>query len=276
MTNLQQKIITIVGKTNTGKSTLFNELINKKYSIITKKKNTTIECVFYGLKEQKTVIIDTPGPIIKKTSKNMNKIICDSILKSSLILILINNLNLETEDHFILELINKYKKKYILLINKIDKLKKKDIILPFIKNLNEKYKTISQIIPVSIKKNINIPELKTQIKIDNTTACKYFNNKDFKKLNYKSLIKNIIRETLLIKLQKEIPYLTQINIPNTILTKDTTHIIAELNVVKKSHKKIIIGEHGKKIKDIIYNIEKNIKKFCHKLQNVKIIIKISE
>lgn len=261
------KIITIIGKTNTGKSTLFNKLINKKKSIITKKKNTTITCVTYNINDH-IILSDTPGPILKNTNKNINNILYNEIKKSTIILIVLDGICLTTEDHFILELINTYEKEKIILLNKIDKIRQKYKILEFIKKITEKYKKINQIIPISSKENININKIKSILNInnnENNITQKY-------KKNYMLITKNLIRETLLTKLDKEVPYLTEINILNKKLNKEIRNILIQLNIKKKSHKKIIIGRHGQKINEIINDLNNKLKNIYKKIQNIKILI----
>ncbi len=153
-----KNIISIIGKTNVGKSTLFNKIIEKKYSVVNKKKHTTIrsiECI-----SKKYTIIDTPGIITKKNIEVghiTNNVIYDTIKKSQTILIIITN-KLDANDFFLMEIIKKLKKRSILIISKIDKIKKLNL-LNIIKNIT-RYKTFQEIIPVSAKKNINIESVK--------------------------------------------------------------------------------------------------------------------
>lgn len=269
---LNQKIITIIGKTNTGKSTLFNNLIKKKKSIITPKKNTTTKCILGILEENQTILIDTPGPIFKHSNNNINKSIYDSLIKSTLILIVIDTTNLTTEDFFILDLAKKYKKKKIILINKIDTLKQKDILLPFIKKITNKYTDIKQIIPISNTKNINIEIITSLIKNSIDFTNTYYEYKDIKKKDYTLITKEFIRETLLNNLDKEIPYSTTSEILNKNLNKNITNLTIKLNITKNSHKKIIIGKNGEKIKKITNDLNRKAKKIYTNLNDIKIII----
>ena len=101
-----KEIISILGKTNVGKSSLFNKIIEKKYSTTSKKKNTTIRLI-KGL-SSKHLLIDTPGAIIKKSKKiynTTNKVIYLALKKSTILLVVINK-KLSANDFFILELKN--------------------------------------------------------------------------------------------------------------------------------------------------------------------------
>ncbi|HIH2763250.1 MAG TPA: GTPase Era [Candidatus Azoamicus sp.] len=261
------KTISIIGKTNTGKSTFFNTLIKKKESIISKKKNTTIRCVEKFIKNM--VLIDTPGLTLnqKINIKTANQLIYNSIKISDVVIINIDKQNLESEDFFLLD-INKNKKK-ILTINKIDQMGAKDELLKLIKNLTT-YSNFIEIIPLSNIKNINIEKIKSiieNLKIENTLN-KHIYNKD--KIEFK--IKDIIRETLLECLNKEIPYSTLINL-NKNINKNTTLLDITIQIKKYNYKKIIIGTKGEKIKNI-KNIIKNKINNIYKLNVKQIIINL--
>lgn len=263
---MKKNTILIIGKTNVGKSTLINNLSKDKISITTPKKNTTTQCITSEINKHIT-IIDTPGPIIKNDDKNINKLIYTSINQASKLLIVIDKIFLNSEDFFILELTKKIKKEKVLLINKIDLLKKKSYLMPFIEKIKKKYKTIQEIIPISNKKNINITEINKIININKT-------HKQVK--NLKIFISETTRETLLNKLEKEIPYTTKINVLNAKINKNVKIIILDLLVKKQSHKKIIIGKNGKKINEIITDIKNKLIKKLKYIEKIKITINVNK
>lgn len=258
--------IAIIGRTNTGKSTTFNNLLVKKKSIITSKKNTTIKSIQQKVNDN-TLIVDTPGPVTKN-KKNINNAIYYDIKNATIILITLDNLNLSTEDFFLLELIKKSNKRKILLLNKIDKIKNHRTILTFIEKLNKKYINIKEIIPISNKTKLNIDKLKTILNIS-----KKIHELNLK-INYKSFAKELMRELLLINFEKEIPYSTEINIQNTYMDANTEFIYINLCVNKINQKKIIIGKHGEKIKMILSKLKKEYLKTFKKIKNIKININI--
>lgn len=260
-----KEIISILGKTNVGKSSLFNKIIEKKYSTTSKKKNTTIRLI-KGL-SSKHLLIDTPGAIIKKSKKiynTTNKVIYLALKKSTILLVVINK-KLSANDFFILELIKRSKKRKILIINKSDNIIKKSSLLPLIKNMSS-YTKFDDIIPLSTKKNTNIKYL-TNILFKIPVKFKPKNIK--KELSF--IIKDIARKELINEYKKEIPYDTQITIE-----LDTTHehIIALIlfKTKKKNHKSILIGHKGNKIKNIKKNIKKDIRKITKKNIDINIII----
>ncbi|HIH2762934.1 MAG TPA: GTPase Era [Candidatus Azoamicus sp.] len=265
---MNKNIITIIGKTNVGKSSLTNNLSKNKISIITPKKNTTIQCVISKINKNLT-LIDTPGPIIKNDEKNINKLIYNAINNARTLLIVIDKIFLNSEDLFIMELVKKSKKEKILLINKIDTLKEKLHIIPFIKKIKKKYPEIKEIIPISNKNNVNINQLKKSINIDTYNRYKKIEN-------IKNFISELTRETLLNKLEKEIPYTTKINICNKKITKTNKVIILDLIVKKESQKKIIIGKEGKKINEIITSLKNKLINKLPCIEKIKITINVNK
>lgn len=265
---MNKNIITIIGKTNVGKSTLINNLSQKKISITTPKKNTTIQCVISKI-NKKITLIDTPGPIIKNDEKNTNNLIYDAINKANKLLIVIDKIFLNSEDFFVLELIKNLKKEKILLINKIDIFKEKLYLIPFIEKIKIKYPDIIEIIPISNKNKININQLKKNINITIYDKCKKIEN-------IKNFILEITRETLLNKLEKEIPYVTKINICNNKINKLTRIIILELIIKKQSQKKIIIGKEGRKINEIITSIKNKLINKLPFIEKIKITIHVNK
>lgn len=247
---MKKGIISIIGRSNTGKSSLFNLLSKKKYSIVTEKRNTTIRCVEGYIHDTNNIkIIDTPGPIINevKSIYNINKLIYDSIKISDILIVVIDRLILTVDDFFILELI-KYTKLYkILVINKIDKIKNKKLMLDFTNNIKNKL-YFNDIIPTSTIKNININNIKNCIskfyEKHNINSDISLNNSCY------DLVKDFIRKALLNSFDKEIPYVLKFNIKTKNITKKISFLDIDIIVKKIAQKKIIIGKNGKKINNL--------------------------
>lgn len=138
-------IIEIIGKTNSGKSSLFNRLIEKRISIVDETKNTTRDYIRYFGKN--FILIDNMG--YEKYSSLNNK-----IFEASIIIYVIDYENFDDIDKSYIKELNKKKKNFIVVINKCDK-DQKDIFIPEVKN----------IFFISVKKNIGINELKNFLNI---------------------------------------------------------------------------------------------------------------
>ncbi len=274
-------IITILGRTNVGKSTLFNKLINKKISITSKKKNTTqnIFLNINNIKNKQYIYLDTPGfnnykNFIKIFHKIKKFIKNKYIKKINLIILIIEKKNFFYEIQAIKK-INYYKIPIIILINKIDKIKNKLLILPFIKNI-KKYIKYKWIIPISIKKNKYIKIIKNIIDKYLIKSKKYINFKKNNSYNDEFIILEIIREKILRLMGDEIPYIIKIKKKKIIFKKKNINIYCYLIIKKIKYKKILIGKKGKKIKKIIFLSKKSIEKYFKYKKNIKLFLYIKK
>ncbi len=272
--------VSIIGRSNVGKSTLFNKLINKKISIISKRKNTTKKYILgiNTIKNNQYIYIDTPGfnsyksfkKIFYKTYSFLNKNNLKN--KINLIIIIIENKNFFYEKK-IIKKINIKNIPLLILINKMDKIKNKKIILPFIKILKNdiKYKDI---IPITIKKKKYIKYLQNIINNFLIESKHYFKKKIKTIHNIKFIIKEIIKEKILKFIREEIPYSVLIKIKKIINLKKKKIIFCNIYTKKKRHINIIIGKSGKNIKYINNLSEIDIKRYYNNKKKIKLFIHI--
>lgn len=266
--NIKKNKIIIIGRTNVGKSTLFNNIINKEISIVTNKKNTTIRAVeAFGQSDIDFInLIDLPGPVLRSKDKfSINKLIYSFIDNSDLILFVLEENLLKNDDYFLMELLKKKNKKIFLIINKIDEFFNKKIILTFINKLKN-FNIFQEIIPVSCKENINIDLLNSKIFVSLKNYKISIRNRNF-------ILKDIIRYSLLSSLEKELPYIINFELFFKKNNNKNNIIFINLFVKKDAQKKIIIGLNGIKIKEIKKQIEKKITALYKKKYIIKIDIK---
>lgn len=130
----------LLGRTNVGKSTLLNKIMNKKISITSRKKNTTKSNIFGIHTENKyqTIYIDTPGFQKNNRSFFNYNLIIKTIKLVQVIIFIIDRCKWTQYENYISNIINKNKIPVIIVINKIDLIKKKTIILPYINFLKKK------------------------------------------------------------------------------------------------------------------------------------------
>lgn len=275
--------VTIVGKTNSGKSTLINTIIDQKVAIATHRKNTTRNQIrgIYNKDNLQIVFIDTPGFLNKdkntKLDLEMKKRIIESLAEVDVILFLIPFW--EELDKIYLEqisLLNSKKtsissKKYCL-ISKIDLVKKsKD------NNLYELVQSISQldffdkIIPISSLKRYNIDLLLEEIKKDLTDNVFYYGQDDLTAISDEFYISEIIREKVLLFLNNEVPHNIFVKTITLERKKDLIKIEAEIIVNRDSLKKIVIGKDGQKLRQIGEKARKDLEKY---FKNEKIYLNL--
>ena len=262
--------ISIVGRTNAGKSTLINKIIGEKISIQNKKINTTQETIIgvKNIKNTQILFYDTPGSNFLKNSNNQSKKLkqnlWNGIDESDLILYMIDshtiNLNFLYNQ---IDKIKEVKKKIIIIFNKIDLISKKKL-LPIISEINNNFK-IESFFTLSAKKSIGIEELLTEL-IKYSYSSKWIYSKDeISNKDDKFILSELLRETILTYLHKEIPYnISIITSHYKTLKSSEIKIKQKIYISEKRYKKIILGKNGSMIKKIREHCQKKINKVLKK------------
>ena len=245
--------VTIIGKTNVGKSTFLNKFLEKKVSITANKSQTTRSNI-YAIKSLKTtqiIFIDTPG-IHKKSEKTINKVLrkkpAEVIHDVDVIIFMVSGTKFDAIDKESLDLANESHAKKILVINKIDLVKNKKELFSFVDKTFNKDDFYS-IIPISAKNNDGIDLVQQELeKALPENEFFYPEEIDFQSNTFE--ISEIIREKVIRLLGDELPYETAVVIELLNEKKDVFEIDANIYVSKQSQKSIVIGKSGEKIKSI--------------------------
>ena len=257
--------ISLVGRTNAGKSTLINRIVGEKISIQNKKINTTQDTIIgiRNIKESQLLFYDTPGSNFLKNldsqSKKLKKNLWNGIDESDLILYLIDASSINTKFLFEqLEKINETKKKIIVAFNKTDLILNKKL-LPIITKISNQFK-VESFFTISAKKNIGIDDILTFLKKYTYLGKWEYLNDEITNKDDKFFLSELLRETLLTYLHKEIPYNISIRTTNfKELSKSDIKIKQKILINEKRYKKIILGKKGSMIKKIREECQKKIK-----------------
>jgi len=261
---------TLIGYTNSGKSTFLNSIVGKTISITNKKKNTTINSIVgvLNLDNVQLIINDTPGLGLNANKSINNKILNTELWNSITIanyllyVIDVSKKNIIIDDNIINKL-KKDNKKIIIILNKIDLIKKVKLI-PIIHDIAKKYK-LSDIFPVSSKFNIGIENFLSNIKRYAILRKWLYNENENTDKNHLFITNEITRNSLLINLNHEIPYsLKVITKKWKIIEKKRIIIHQDILIPKKQYKKIILGKNGFMIKKIRIDSQKELLKFFNK------------
>ena len=243
----------IVGQPNVGKSTLLNYFLGTKLSITSRKAQTTRYQLLgiHTTPETQYIFVDTPGYQLKHLNtlnKNLNKTVKHVLQDVDVILFLIEPRQMTEVDEKILQMIPK-ETPIILVINKVDCLKDKTKLLELIQVFkeNNRYK---EIIPTSVKKKNNLKEL-----LDN--ARKFLPEQEFiyeedqiTDKNERFLAAEIIREKIFRLTGQELPYSVAVEIEKFEHEGNVRRIFAAIIVERDSHKPMIIGNKGIRLKEI--------------------------
>lgn len=247
--------VCIVGAPNSGKSTLINNIIGKKISIVTPKINTTRSIItgVLTLDNIQVVLFDTPGISLKKTEKEISSIIIKStwsrIYNVDIVAIIIDGS--KRIDNLDIQLFNKIRElnqNTIVLINKIDLGSK-------FKNYNKvsilKSFNINFIFEISALLGKNISKLLSFIKSHAQESSWMYKDNDVTNSKLQFLASEITREQLLLKLNSELPYKLAVKSEHWCEKKGKViRIYQNIIVPRESHKVIILGKNGCMIKEI--------------------------
>ena len=262
--------ISLIGRTNAGKSTLINRIVGEKISIQNKKINTTQDTIIgiRNIKESQLLFYDTPGSNFLKNldsqSKKLKKNLWNGIDESDLILYLIDSSSINTKFLFEqLEKINETKKKIIVAFNKTDLVLNKKL-LPIISKISNQFK-VESFFTISAKKNIGIDDILNFLKKYTYPGKWEYLNDEITNKDDKFFLSELLRETLLTYLHKEIPYNISIRTTNfKELSKSDIKIKQKILINEKRYKKIILGKKGSMIKKIREECQKKIKSVLKK------------
>lgn len=255
--------ISIIGKPNTGKSTLINALTGVKISAVSDKPNTTRNKILgvYNSENSQIIFLDTPG--LQKSSKFLNRIMVQSsyqaIGESDIVLVLIDgskNSTINTED-IASKIVNK---KPIIAINKIDLIKKSKI-LNIVNTLKDKFPSVESFIPISALEEEGLGVLIEEIEKVLPVSDKLLPDDMTTDQTEKFYISEIIREKIFNTFYQEVPYRTAVVIEDVFDKKKLSTIQAYIIVENSHHKQIIIGKGGSMIKKIGIESRKDIENF---------------
>jgi len=255
--------VSIIGKPNTGKSTLINALTGSKISAVSDKPNTTRNKILgvCNSNDSQIIFLDTPG--IQKSSKFLNRIMVQSsyqaIGESDIVLVIVDCTKRSTfnTDEIASKIVDK---KPIIAINKID-LVKKSKILNIVNILKDIFPTVDSFIPISALEEEGLDILIKEFKRILPVADKILPDDVTTDQTEKFYISEIIREKIFNTFYQEVPYRTAVVIEDIIDKKRVSSIQAYIIVENTHHKQIIIGKNGSMIKKIGIESRADIEKF---------------
>lgn len=268
--------VSIVGRPNVGKSTLVNQLIGKKVSIVSYKPQTTRDVIrgIYHDQDCQIIFTDTPG--IHKSEDLLGEIMNTNAANVSsdaeIIIMLVDASNPSTKsDKYVLEKIKNQQSPLFLVLNKIDQISKKDLLdqLTYYGSLQ----CFQEIIPISALKKDNLDHLLEVIKQYLPEGPQYFPVDMVSDHSQAFRIAETIREKILFLTQEEVPYSIGVYCENIKETKKRMTIQAIVLVNRESQKGIIIGENGQMLKKIIQWTQKDLKEQYQKSIRLEIYVK---
>ena len=257
--NFKSGFVSIIGRTNVGKSTLINLLVGEKIAAIANKVQTTRTQIrgIVNRENSQIIFIDTPGIHKPKTkfNENMIELSWGAIQDSDVILFLIeaDSEEIGRGDQKILEKIKESNKKTILIINKIDLINKEQLakLIDLYKNEYD----FKAIIPISALKGKYRDVVLDEIEDNLKKGPAYYNIEEYTDQTLRQLAEETIREKALYLLKDEVPHGIFVKVEKMKFKKSKNNepmyqIEAIIYTLRESHKGIIIGKNGNMLKRI--------------------------
>ena len=269
--------VNIVGNPNVGKSTLMNDLVGERVSIITSKAQTTRHRILgiVNTPDYQIVFSDTPG-VLKPNYKLQESMLnfSEGALTDADVLIYVTDVVEDpTKNADFLAKVARETVPVLLVINKIDLIKQQADLEPIV----ARWQGIlpkAEIFPTSAKEHFNVGNLMSRIVELLPVSPPYFGKDALTDKPARFFVTEIIREKILTNYDKEVPYSTEV-IVEKFDEKDTSiHIMAVVYVERDSQKGIIIGRGGSMLKKVGTEARKDIEAFFDKRVYLEIFVKV--
>ena len=271
--------VNIVGNPNVGKSTLMNNLVGERISIITSKAQTTRHRILgiVNTDDYQIVFSDTPG-VLKPKYKLQESMLnfSESALTDADVLLYVTDVVEDATKHLdFIEKVAKEKVPVLLVINKIDLLLG-NADLEQKMQLWQKYLPNAELFPLSAKENFNVANLMKRIVELLPDSPPYFGKDALTDKPARFFVTEIIREKILLEYDKEVPYATEVLVEKYDESNDAIHIMAVVYVERDSQKGIIIGKGGAKLKRVGIAARRDIETFFGKRVFLEIFVKVEK
>jgi len=246
--------VAIIGRPNVGKSTLLNQILGQKVSIVTAKPQTTRQKLA-GIKttpQGQVVYVDTPGihhSAKRALNRYMNRVAQASFRDVDLVLFLVEAGNWGRQDEFVAKALRSVDVPVMLVLNKIDMVPDKASLLAFVdKNFrNEDYVSIMMI---SAKNGSGVEELEKQVLSRLPFSRPFYDADQFTDRSERFLAAEMVREQLTLRLHQELPYALTVQIEEFKRKGNLLTIGAIIWVERESQKQIAIGKNGVVLKQV--------------------------
>lgn len=275
--NHKAGFVNIVGNPNVGKSTLMNDLVGERVSIITAKAQTTRHRIMgiVNTDDYQIVFSDTPGVLSPKYKLQKSMLdFSEGALTDADVLLYVTDVVEDPEKNTeFLAKVAKEKIPVLLVINKIDLLKGQDDLIQIVTRWKERLPN-AEIFPTSAKEHFNVNNLMTRI-VDLLPVCPpYFGKDALTDKPARFFVTEIIREKILLNYDKEVPYSVEVIVEKFDESDDAIHIMAVIYVERDSQKGIIIGRGGSMLKKVGIEARKDIATFFGKRIYLEMFVKV--
>ena len=283
--NFKSGFVSMLGRTNVGKSSIINALVGEKVAAVANKTQTTRTAIraIVNRPNSQIIFVDTPG--IHKPKSKLGNVMVETAFGASLdVDIIVFVIDATSEeigrgDRIILDKIIESKKKCILVINKIDLVDKAQIA-KLIELYSNEY-NFQAVIPISVTKNKNLDVLLDEIEAHLKPGPAYYDTAEYTDQALRQLAEETIREKALKLLNDEVPHGIYVETDKMKFRKTKTgegiyDVSATIYCLRNSHKGIIIGKNGQMLKKIGTYAREDLEKMLDTKINLQLWVKVRE
>ena len=283
--NFKSGFVSMLGRTNVGKSSIINALVGEKVAAVANKTQTTRTAIraIVNRPNSQIIFVDTPG--IHKPKSKLGNVMVETAFGASLdVDIIVFVIDATSEeigrgDRIILDKIIESKKKCILVINKIDLVDKAQIA-KLIELYSNEY-NFRAVIPISVTKNKNLDVLLDEIETHLKPGPAYYDTEEYTDQTLRQLAEETIREKALKLLNDEVPHGIYVETDKMKFRKTKTgegiyDVSATIYCLRNSHKGIIIGKDGQMLKKIGTYAREDLEKMLDTKINLQLWVKVRE
>ena len=277
-TNFRSGFVTIWGRPNVGKSTLMNELVGERISIITNKSQTTRHRIMgiVNTDDYQIVFSDTPGVLkpLYKLQESMRKFSESALVDADVMLYITDIYETPDKNEDFLQKVAKLSSPILLIINKID-LTNQEKLTTIVQTWEQRLPH-AEIIPCSALTKFNVQYILKRIVELLPIGPPYYDKDALTDKPLRFFVSEIIREKILLYYQKEIPYSTEVVIEEYKEEPTRDIIRAVILVNRDSQRGIVIGNKGAAIKKLGIESRLEIEKFVQKKVHLELFVKVSK
>ncbi len=268
--------VAIVGRPNTGKSTLLNKITGDKLAIVSNKPQTTRNAILAieTTDDYQLIFVDTPGVHKPKTKlgEYMNKVVSDTITDVDAAVMVVDAAKeIGEQEKSIIEQLKARKIPTVLVINKVDAVEKEKI-LPLIAGYSELY-DFAEVLPMSALRERADKVVSAVLSLIGEGPM-YYPADQMTDMPEKTIASEIIREKILRLFDKEVPHGTAVEIEKFTDNENLLSIEAAIYCEKNSHKAIIIGKGGEALKRVGSYARADMEKFFGKKVYLRLWVKV--
>jgi len=255
--------VALVGRPNTGKSSLLNRLVGEKLSIVSPRPQTTRHLLrgILTLPHCQAIFIDSPGnpPRLKSVlHKALNRRVAEAATEADVVLFVVEALRFGPEDRAALERIPA-RQKVVAVVNKVDTVKRRADLIPFLDRL-QKTRDFAALVPVSARSGKNLPELLRVVAEALPEAPAAYPEDQLTDRDERFFAAEALREQLFHTLGEELPYRCEVMIDSFKEEGRLRRIEASILVERDSQKAILLGKGGERLKAMASAARKDLER----------------